>query len=310
MQIWIIIAIFAHFLNAITAIIDKHIVSNKVMKPVVYAFYSGVFQILYLLAIPVIAIAWPEISFRFPSWELFALATFTGALFILTLTVFFKAIRLGEVSRVTPVVGVSVPIATYFLSLFLLGEVLGMRQLVAFSLFVIGGFLMSARISRGKITHMKGVALAVTAGFLFASYYVLTDFLFDRVGFLDVFMILQFGGFLGAVILLLFPRHRREIFNMKDEENDIIENKASAALFIYDKVIAAVAAALLLYAISIGNVVIINSLESTKYVFTLLMAVILSRRLPALFHEQTGNGVIVQKGIALVFIAVGLFLIA
>ena len=310
MQIWIIIAIFAHLLNAITAIIDKHIVSNKVMKPVVYAFYSGIFQILYLLAIPIIAIAWPESTFRFPSWELFGLATFAGALFVFTLTIFFKAIRLGEVSRVTPVVGVSIPLFTYFLSLSLLDEPLSPRQLGAFALFVIGGFLMSAKISRGKITHAKGLALAVLAGFLFASYYVMMDFLFKRVGFLDVFMIMQFGGFLGAVLLLVSPHNRREIFRMKDEENDIIENKTSAVLFLYDKLTAAVAALLLTYAISIGNVVIINSLQATQYAFTLVMAIVLSRKLPSLFHEQTGGKIIAQKGIALLFIAIGLFLIA
>lgn len=310
MQIWILIAVFAHFLSAITAIIDKHIVSNKVMKPIVYAFYSGVFQILYLLAIPILAALWPEIAFRFPSWELFGLAAFAGALFIFTLTVFYKAIHLGEVSRVTPVVGVSVPIFTYALSLLLTGESLSYEQLVAFVLFVLGGFLMSAKFSRGKITHAKGIVLAMLSGFLFAVYYVIMDFLFDRVGFLDVFMILQFGGFVGAVLLLLSPRNRKDIFGMKDEENDVIENKTSAVLFIYDKVLAAVAAILITYAISIGNVVIINALQATQYAFTLVLAIILSRKLPTLFHEQTGQGVIAQKGIALILIAVGLFLIA
>ncbi|MDD3190712.1 MAG: EamA family transporter [Candidatus Pacebacteria bacterium] len=310
MQLWIIIAVFAHFLNAITAIIDKHIVSNKVMKPVVYAFYSGVFQILYLLAIPVIAIAWPESTFRFPSWELFGLAAFCGALFIFTLTIFYKAIKLSEVSRVTPVVGISVPVFTYILSFLLWDEALSSGQMIAFTLFVIGGFLMSAKIKRGKITRIKGMALAVFAGFLFASYYVIMDFLFTEVGFLDVFMILQFGGFLGSVLLLLSPQNRKDIFGMKDEENDVIENKASAMLFIYDKVTAAIAALLLAYAISIGNVVIINSLQATQYAFVLIMAVILSKKLPKLFHEQVEDGVIIQKVIALIFIAIGLFLIA
>jgi len=310
MQLWIIIAVFAHFLNAITAIIDKYIVSNRVMKPVVYAFYSGIFQILYLLAIPVIAIAWPESTFRFPSWELFGLAAFCGALFIFTLTIFYKAIKLSEVSRVAPIVGISVPVFTYVLSFLLLGEALGSRQMIAFTLFVVGGFLMSAKIKRGKITQIKGMALAVFAGFLFASYYVIMDFLFTKVGFLDVFMILQFGGFLGSVSLLLFPQNRKDIFGMKEEENDIIENKASTMLFIYDKITAAIAAFLLTYAISIGNVVIINSLQATQYVFVLVLAVILSRKLPKLFHEQAEGGIIVQKVIALIFIAAGLFLIA
>ncbi|MFA7169441.1 MAG: DMT family transporter [Candidatus Paceibacterota bacterium] len=309
MQIWIIVAIFAHFLNAITAITDKHIVSNKVMKPVVYAFYSGVFQILYLLAIPIIAIVWPEMAFHFPSWGLFGLAVFGGALFVFTLTVFYKAISLSEISRVTPIVGVSVPIFTYILSFFLLGETLSSRQMVAFGLFVVGGFLMSAKISRGRITQMRGLALAVLSGFMFASYYVIMDFLFSQIEFFNVFMIIQFGGFLGAILLLLSSQNRRDISKMKDEDNDIIENRGSAIIFILDKAAAALSALLLTYAISIGNVIIINSLQATQYIFTLIIAVVLSRKLPEFFHEQTEQNVVVQKSIALIFITFGLLLI-
>lgn len=202
MQLWIIIAILGHFLNAVVSVLDKHIVSNQVMKPVVYAFYSGIFQILYLLAIPVLASVWPEIAFRFPSWELFALAAFSGALFVFTLTVFYKAIQLSEVSRVAPIVGVSIPVFTYLLAYIFLGAALSSRQMMAFGLLVIGGFLMSAKISRGKIVQIKGMAMAIMAGLMFASYYVMIDFLFERAGFLDVFMILQFGGFLGFLAFL------------------------------------------------------------------------------------------------------------
>jgi|GEM_PF-868791 uncharacterized membrane protein len=314
MEAWIIIAVFAHFLNAVTAIIDKHIVSNKVMKPVVYAFYSGVFQILYLLAIPVLAQLWPEMAFRFPSWWLFALATFAGALFIFALLVFYTAMQASEVSRVTPVVGASTPIFTYLISALFMGAALEPSQLQAFVLLVAGGLLMSVKISRQKITQAKGMLIAVFAGMLFASYYAIISYLFNNVGFLDAFMIIQFGGFAGAMLLLLSPKNREAVLNMKDEENDIIENKRSGALFIYDKVTAAIAAFMLTYAISLAgdirNVVIINSLEATKYAFTLMMAIILSNKLPAFFHEQTGKGVIAQKCIALLLIAAGLILIA
>lgn len=314
MEVWIIIAVLAHFLNAVTAIIDKHIVSNKVMKPVVYAFYSGVFQILYLLTIPVLAEIWPAMTFRFPSWELFALATFAGALFIFALTVFYKAMQMGEVSRITPMVGVSTPIFTYLISVLFVGSALEPEQLRAFVLFVVGGFLMSVKITRQRITQVKGVFVAMSAGMLFASYYAIISYLFANVGFLDAFMILQFGGFVGAMLLLIPARNREAIFNMKDEENDIIENKKSGALFIYDKVTAAVAAFLLTYAISLAgdirDVVIINALEATKYAFTLIMAIMLSKKLPAFFHEQTGKGVVAQKCIALLLIAIGLILIA
>jgi drug/metabolite transporter (DMT)-like permease len=309
MQLWILITVTGHFLNALAATIDKHLVSNTTLKPVAYAFYSGLFQILYLVAIPVIAFLSPETSFGFPSWNLFVLAVADGALFILALLFLYKATENSEVSRVTPIVGTSVPIFTLILSWIFLGQYLTSQQMVAFVLFIIGGFLISANFRNGKIYHIKGLKFAITAGFLFAVYYVIMSFLYTEISFWNVFIILQFGNFVGSICLLISKENRKLIFNPADKKTQKPKSNGVSGLFFIDKIFAATAAILISYAVSIGNVTIIQALQSTQYVFILALAFTLSKKMPQFFQERIEKEILVQKMTAILLVTIGLFLI-
>ena len=41
-MLWLYLALFAYFINAIAFIIDKHLLSSQVLKPAVYAFWVAV----------------------------------------------------------------------------------------------------------------------------------------------------------------------------------------------------------------------------------------------------------------------------
>ncbi|MCK5084099.1 MAG: DMT family transporter [Candidatus Pacebacteria bacterium] len=296
---WILITITAHFLNAIVSIIDKHIVSNTVLRPVAYTFYSGVFQILFIALVPIVGFTIPETGF-------FILGISNGALFILALLIFYKALKLGEASRVIPVVGATVPIFTVLLSYLIMGELLTTKQFFAFAFFVLGGFLLSSKLDNGRFSMIKGFLPAAIAGLLFALYYTLIKYLYLHISFFDGFILFQIGGFFGAVLLLLSKQNRKKIFSTPETIK-----KRTAYLFIPNKILAAVAAILIFYAISIedSSVAIINSLQSVQYVFVLLFAIILSKKLPKLYHEQARGNVIMQKVGAIVLIGIGLVLL-
>lgn len=298
---WITITILAHLLFAAAYIIDKHIVSNAKIKPISYTFYSGIFQILYLALLPFV-------NFKLPDTLYIIVGVFDGALFILALIIFYKALKLGEASRVVPIIGAAIPIFTVSLSYIILHELLAERQFFAFSFFVFGGILLSSKFSKGKVAAVKGISLAILAGFLFALYYTLMKFLYkpDFISFFDGFMLLQAGGFLGALFLLISRKNRLEIFSAPKT----IQRKTTS-LFISNKVLAALAAALLSYAISIKGsaVTIINALQAVQYVFILFLAAVLSKKLPSLFQEQLDRNVIAQKIAAIALIGIGLFLL-
>jgi drug/metabolite transporter (DMT)-like permease len=296
---WIFITIFANFLFAVAFIIDKHFVSNTKLKPVSYTFYSGIFQVLFLLLIPVI-------GFTLPETRLLIIGVFDGALFILALMIFYKALRASEASRVIPVVGAAVPIFTILLAYVVLGEFLTIQQFAAFVFFITGGLLISSKFDQGEFSVINGFLLAIVAGFFFALYYTLIKFIYLYVSFFDGFILLQIGGFLGALMLLASKKNREIIFSAPS-----MVKKKTASLFVPNKVLAALAAVMVFYAISIegSNVAIISSLQSVQYVFVLLLAIILSKRLPSLYREQISSGVIVQKVVAIFIIGIGLALL-
>lgn len=298
---WITITIIAHLLFAAAYVIDKHIVSDTKIRPISYTFYSGIFQILYLALIPFV-------GFRFPDIFYATIGVLNGALFIAALVVFYKALKLGETSRVVPTVGASVPIFTVSLSYVILYQLLSVRQFFAFTFFLLGGVLLSSKFSNGKISAVKGTGLAITAGFLFALYYTLMKLVYEveSISFFDGFLLIQIGGFLGALLLLLSRKNRLEIFSAPKK----MQNKTTT-LFISNKILAALAAALLSYAISIEEsaVAIINALQGVQYVFIFIIAVILSKKFPSLFQEQLNRNIIAQKIIAIALIGVGLFLL-
>ena len=296
---WILITILAHLLNAVVLIIDKHLVSNTVLRPVAYTFYSGIFQIGFLLLIPIV-------GFTFPETRYLIIGILNGALFILALLVFYKALKLGETSRIVPVVGAVVPIFTVFLSFLILGEFLAIKQFFAFIFFVVGGFLLSSKVNNGKLFMIKGFLLAIIAGFLFALYYTLVKYLYLQISFLDGFFLFQLGGFLGASLLLLSKQNRIKIFSTPQTIK-----KRMAHLFVSNKLIATLAAIMIFYAISIeeSSVAIINSLQASQYVFLLIFAFILSKKMPDLYNEQVGKKVIIKKLLAIGLIGVGLVLL-
>ena len=278
---------------------DKHLVSNTVLKPVAYTFYSGVFQVLFLFLIPFI-------GFTLPKADLFFIGVGTGVLFILTLLIFYRALKISEASRVIPVIGATIPIFTVFLSYIILGELLTINQFFAFIFFIIGGFMLSLKHIHGVFSLFLGFKLAVLAGFLFALYYTLIKFLYLDLEFFDGFILLQIGGFIGSLFLLFSKNNREKIFSTPDTIK-----KSTAYLFLPNKILAATAAIMIFYAISIegSKISIINSLQAFQYVFVLFLAIILSKKIPSLFHEQLNKKILKMKIVAIIIIGIGLFLL-
>ncbi len=296
MILWIAIAIFAQFLNAVVSVLDKHLVSKTVLRPVSYAFYSGIFQFVYLVMIP--------FGFILPENKYILLAFLIGALFTFILAVLYKAIQAAEASRIIPLVGGATSIFTFSLAYLFLGERLSEGQAAAFVFFSLGAFLLASKLNHGIMTIIKGVFWAVLAAFLFAVYFVSTKFLFIHVDFLSGFILIQFGGFLGALALVSLPSNRKAIFSVSNEV--VSGDRSTAWLFIPTKLLGALAGILIYYAISLGSVTVINSLQAVQYGFLLILAVIFSKKLPDFFKEQVGERVLKRKVLAIILIGLGL----
>ncbi len=300
---WLLVAIIAHFLFALVFVVDKFLLSKTVLQPRAYAFYVGILGIFALFLIP--------FGFTLLPVGQIAASLISGILFVLAILFFYKLIQLGEISRITPIVGGAVPIFTLILTYSFLGERLTSYQLIAFFLLVFGGVIMlwprKDRVSSpiGKASLTKKLTLAIIAALFFAGSFVLTKFIYNEQPFINGFIWIRLGGFLGAWLLLFWPGSRQIIF----KTTKTIKIK-SAGLLVSNKILSALAFILLNYAIFLGSVTLVNSLQGIQYAFLLIIALFLSKKFPQIIKEQISQKVILQKIMAILFIILGLSILA
>ena len=318
---WLIVTIASYFINAGVYVGDKFLLSKKIHSSIAYAFYVGIWSILNFVLL--IFAPWMP-----GPWEL-AIDLFAGALFLLTLVFWYKALHQSEATRVVPIVGALVPVFSFILSFLFLGESLNQSQLVAFFILIAGGVLIS--VKQTKLYLLKAVAVrlqdvlgdffgvanaeyrptrrlimnSVISAFFFAAYYVLMKYVYMHQPFIGSFVWSRMGTFLGVLLILLVPAWRRLI---QEHRKDASKPK-NLEFFLVVRLFAAIAFIMLNWAISLGNVAMTNALQGVQYVFLILLVLLLSARFPHFLKEELGGGVLLQKIIGAVLVSLGLWVL-
>lgn len=321
---YIIVAISSYLLNAGVYVADKFLLSKKVHSSIVYAFYVGMWSIgnFILLAFD------PFV----PDWWQLAYDLSAGLLFLFTLIFWYKALHQSEATRVVPVVGALIPIFSFIFSFIFLGTKLSLQEVVAFILLISGGILISVKQTRfyvvreftervknvgGNLFGEFGANLRPTSRLLinstisaacFAAYYVFIKYIYSSTEqpFIGAFVWSRLGSFIGVLTILLIPRWRRLI---RSSESSGHRTPKQLAFFLGVRLAAAIAFILLNWAVALGNVSLINALQGTQYVFLLFIVIILARKFPHVIEEEIGRGVMLQKMIGVILVALGLYLL-
>lgn len=303
---WFTIAAVAYFLIAVQTILDKFLLSSKrVNHPAVYTFYSGVMSFFTLVLFP--------FGFHSIGAGLLIQYILSGALFAFGMLLLFFAIQKSEASRVIPVVGVVIPITTYFLSIFFLSDKLSNAQLFGVVVLLFGGLLISwLRPAAGeKHSLFAGFYQAVASGVLLAAAYTFFKGFYQHDNFMNVFIWTRLGLFFGALGLLLVSSWRQAIFaSLTNFKKPSHEQQSSGVLFVANKIFGGVGSALLNFAMSLGNITVVNALVSLEYVFIFLLGIGFSFWLPNVFQEKMDWQNSLQKIIAILVISSGIILIS
>lgn len=298
---WLYIVVAAHFLNAIVFVFDKYILSHTKLKPILYAFYVGVFGLLAFVLVP-----W---GFYLVPLNQVLISLLAGALFIYAILFFYKSVQAGEISRITPVIGGAIPIFTLILTYLILPTRLTTDQLSAFALLVIGGVIIVW--PRKKKNNQEAIIVslasrmpvALLSSFLFAGSFVLTKYIFNLQPFVNAFLWTRIGGFIAALSLL--PWVGLIVFSRQG-----IPQWRTLGLAGISKFFSVSAFLLLNYAIFLGNVTLVNAMQGVQYFFLLLIAIFLSHKFPKVLKEQVTREIILQKIIAIIFIILGISILA
>jgi drug/metabolite transporter (DMT)-like permease len=318
---WLFVAIGSYFINAGVYVADKFLLSQKIHSSITYAFYVGIWSIFNIVLL--VFDPW------LPSWQELFLDLLAGLLFLVTLIFWYKALHQSEATRVVPVVGALVPIFSFVFSFIFLGETLSEREFLAFIILVIGGILISVKRTRfyyineltGRFRKVFGDVLggihaqyrptqrlvlnSLVAALFFAAYYVLIKYIYSTQPFIGSFVWSRLGSFIG-VLCILFVRDWR---HMIIEHQRGAKTPKNLSFFLGVRLAAALAFIMLNWAISLGNVALINSLQGVQYVFLILIVFFLSTRYPKYLHEELGGGVLLQKTLGVTLISLGLYML-
>lgn len=295
------IAIVAYVFNAGALLVDKVLLRTTLPNPVVYTFYVNLLQLLVLFLIP----------FGFnPTLDTptyFAIAS--GMVGILAFYTYFSSLKANEASVVGPVVGTFNPLFALLLGGFFLGQILSPDQYTAFFVLIIGTFILTWNFWKKGLQFNKKFAWMLASGFFFGLSYVLLREAFLGTSFINGFIIsrLSAGGF--ALLFLLFPETRKQIFNIKRESQGVT-SKITLLLLAGGQIMGALSVTLITFGVSLANPAIVNSLFGVQYLVILIVSLILARKNPNLLDEPLSKNIIYRKALGAVVISIGLYLLA
>ncbi|MBU1045770.1 hypothetical protein KJ616_01450 [Patescibacteria group bacterium] len=309
-MLWIIFAIIAYFLLAISAVIDDFLLTGPLAKPKLYAFYVSVLGILVFVLAP--------FGFTIPDSLTLLIALLSGALWFFALLGLFESLRLFEASRVIPAIGGILPIFTLILSYIFAWqskdtfEPLSSAKILAFLLLIVGSVFISSEKKRG-VTQKSFILSSLTA-FLFALSFLTAKLVYISQPFISGLIWIKVGGFLIALLFLFSKEVKGEIFKKKKAPwSSFLKKPKIALLFISNQIIGAGAGILQNLAIflaPLSYLAFINALEGTRYVFLLIFTIILSYKFPKFLADEVSKKIIIQKIFAILFIIAGLVLLA
>ncbi len=294
---WIIIAIVGYIAMALSQLIDKALLNVAFKEVKSFVFLIAILNILALVLLPFgVTLLSPILLF----WALLG-----GALFIIALIPFLSALQGDEASRIIPLVGGMVPVATLVLEALFLQVQLSSQDLLAFALLVVGSIVLTTTRSASSKQSWSALVKAALGSLLFAASFVITKYIFDSTSFLNGFFWMRLGGVLVALVLLF----RRDV--QKGLKRFFTKNSLWLQTgYFANQGLNGVGFVLQSYAISLASVGLVNALQGSQYIFIIFFVAIASRYNPGLLGEKITKLIILEKITAVIIIMAGIALLA
>lgn len=296
LNMYLPISILAFFLNSLAVTIDKFLITKTIPDPLVYIFYFSLVSFVALLGIPFT---------QMPSNQVLVLASASTIFWTLGAYSLFWALKIGQVQRVVPVIGALIPL--FLLMVTAPAGGITWQQMWAVLMLTLGLIFLTLHQIRGKFI-LKEIILEIFSALFFALAYLLLREAFIRQDFLTVLIwsrpiLLPLG-----LIILLIPTLRRKIMSITKPGTAHL--KGLALLFAFGQAAAGASELMLLFAISLANPTLVNSLQGTKYVFLLIFALILGKKYPDIFRKQRWGWELLTTLFGIILIGTGLAILA
>ncbi|MBT6691465.1 DMT family transporter [Candidatus Parcubacteria bacterium] len=309
---WLLVAVIAYSILAVVNVADKFMLEKVIPAAKTYAFLVGVTGLLVFVVAP-----W---FLEWPGFNLFLLNIITGVFFAGGLLFLYTALRDAEVTKIFTLTGGAVPVFIIWLSIIFFHERFSPWQWLAVC-FLIAGTVMISWVSgeHGVWTRIKewlhikhdkkirSILFAVLAAACFAIFWVGTKYAYNTQAFVSAFLWIRLGTFLAVILMLVNGNSRREIFDDLQQSNT---NKDNKFIFMGVQGLGAIGSVLQNYAVSLGSVALVTSLQGLQYALLLVMSAIVTAFLPNIIKEYNPRRIIIQKIVAVLIIGLGLYFLA
>lgn len=306
---WILLAAAGQLLNAVVAILDKYIVSDESIlpRPFVYAFYSclltGGWALVYVAGlIPGLHEAgFPSYKeILAPTLTVVALSFLAAYTFFMALVSMFTALKNADASNVMPIIGSVSALSAFGLSYMFLDASLSSNFIWGITILAAGTLLVAQTLPKADV-----VLHVAHSGLFFALHAITMKGLFLETSFDDGFFWSRIGFVLFALSLLMVPTYYKKITTQTKGTS-----KKAGAIVLLTKVVAGVAAFLLLKATHLGEVSVVQALDGLKFVFILIISIAFAHWLPdSATDRDTRPGVVFRKLLFVIVIMVGFFML-
>jgi len=300
---WYFFAFLSPLLWSISNHIDKYIL-GKYLKDAnsgVVAIFAGFVGFFFSLGILIFS---PESVFGISTFHA-VLIILNGALLVAAFIPYFYALNEEDASAVVPLYQ-TIPIFSFTLGFILLGESIGLLQIVAGILIILGSVLISVDLSKSGFHFKKrSMFLMLLSSFMISLHYLV----FKYVALEESFWRTVFWEYLGAVLvalfLLVFLRRYRTQFI------DLMRNNSLGVISInvLNEIINIGAKLFANYASLIIPIVVVNLANGLQPLFVFGIGALLTIFLPSISKEQISRQYVIQRIGAIVILFIGTYLL-
>lgn len=294
---WLTLAFLGMFIWSCTAVVDRFALYGRVTSKRFYVVVPALLQLPLVLLFP--------IFFTPTSLEpITILVSIVGGLIEVALLYYlFVAMSAEEVGRVFPLTSVSA-VLTLLAGVLFLNDTLSSSELLAFSLIVVGGVVLSIKISESgtSLSFIKSLRPLLIGAALSSAYTLALRFAFTETDFATGFFFSRIGFFLGGMIVLVI--WRKEI-----AEQWRVLSRNMRVLIIGNQAVAFSGHAFYFSALALANAALVQSVLAIQGVVIFIIASVVSFINPKLIAESITLRDLAQKGVGILLIVVALSLL-
>jgi drug/metabolite transporter (DMT)-like permease len=297
---WFFIALIPPALWSATNHIDKYLVS-KFFKGAGVGAVMVFSSLVGLLLLPIIAFLRPEVL-SFSSTSILIIAN--GFLYLLATLPYFYALQKDETSICVPLFQF-MPVFSYVLAYFVLGETLTNNQLFGGLLVIVGAIGISLHLTDDKkIQFRKGAFwLMMLSSLLFALNFIL----FKYFAVQSSFWLTSFWEYVGfaifAFLLMIFVKSYREQFISVMKTNKVFVLGLNGA----NEVVNIIAKISFNFASLLTPITVTLIVNGFQPFFVFAYGIILTLFFPNVVQEDIRKKVLIQKILSIVVMFVGTY---